>query len=238
MRHCMPYHFTCPYCGRHSVITTEGHSIGHHKFNHHNKYGELCVTTHASVCPNKECREYIIDVAVFPAKYVNHQWVRHGDDIIQVRVKPKSTAICFPSYVPQQVREDYEEACAILSDSPKAAATLLRRCLQGMIRDYWKISKKSLFEEVAALQERVDADTWALIDAARKLGNIGAHMEKDINLIISVEPDEAKRLVVLVEGLISAWYVERQKRQEQLSALTAIVDAKNVVRKQKEPPPG
>ena len=31
---------------------------------------------------------------------------------------------------------------------------------------------------------------WQAIDAVRSIGNIGAHMEKDINLIVDVDPEE------------------------------------------------
>ncbi|MCP1830281.1 hypothetical protein ACVIHH_005106 [Bradyrhizobium sp. USDA 4518] len=32
------------------------------------------------------------------------------------------------------------------------------------------------------------------IDAVRIVGNIGAHMEKDVNLIVDIEPGEAQML--------------------------------------------
>lgn len=35
----------------------------------------------------------------------------------------------------------------------------------------------------------------------REIGNIGAHMEADINVIIDVDPDEAQILIDLVELL-------------------------------------
>jgi hypothetical protein len=47
-----------------------------------------------------------------------------------------------PDYIPEQIKDDYYEACSILNLSPKASATLARRCLQGMIRDFWGITKK------------------------------------------------------------------------------------------------
>ena len=58
-----------------------------------------------------------------------------------IPIYPISSAKQFPTYIPLSIREDYEEACAIVSLSPKASATLSRRCLQGMIRDFWNIKK-------------------------------------------------------------------------------------------------
>lgn len=83
---------------------------------------------------------------------------------------PASSATPFPDYVPLAIRQDYEEACAIRDLSPKASATLSRRCLQGLIRDYWKIVKSRLVDEINALEDKVDPDTWAAIDAVRKIG--------------------------------------------------------------------
>ena len=46
--------------------------------------------------------------------------------------------------------------------------------------------------EIDAIKDKVDPLTWKSIDATRKIGNIGAHMEKDINLIVDVDPKEAR----------------------------------------------
>ncbi|WP_372445280.1 hypothetical protein [Clostridium estertheticum] len=45
----------------------------------------------------------------------------------------------------------------------------------------------------------MDPLTWEAIDAVRTIGNIGAHMEKDINQIVDVESSEA---ALLIETLI------------------------------------
>lgn len=54
-------------------------------------------------------------------------------------------------------------------------------------------------------------------------------MEKDINLIIDVEPSEAKLLIGLIETLINDWYIIRQKRQESMAEIIAA--AKNKTKK-------
>ena len=104
------------------------------------------------------------------------------------------------------MRDDYYEACAIRDLSPKASATLTRRCLQGMIRDFCGIAKATLAKEIDALREALDNHTAPkgvthesveAIDAVRKVGNIGAHMEKDIALIVDVDPGEAQMLIEL-----------------------------------------
>lgn len=86
--------------------------------------------------------------------------------------------------------------------------------------------KGRLFDEIEALEDKIDPDTWAAIDAVRKIGNIGAHMEKDINEIIDVDPEEAQLLIELIETLIKDWYIARFKRQEHLAKIKAAADSK------------
>ena len=158
-----------------------------------------------------------------------------GPDIIKGLLEkwnliPPSSAKVFPAYVPQVIRDDYVEACNIRDLSPKASATLSRRCLQGMIRDFWGVSKARLIEEIQGIKDKVDADTWAAIDAVRSVGNIGAHMEKDINVIVDVDPEEAQILIELIELLIRDWYITRHQRQERLKAIVQVRDSKDAAK--------
>ncbi|SSM96147.1 Uncharacterised protein [Acinetobacter baumannii] len=91
-----------------------------------------------------------------------------------------------------------------------------------MIRDYWGVSKNTLNEEIKAIKDRIDPIIWQAIDAVRKIGNIGAHMEKDINFIIDVEPNEAQMLIGLIEMLLKEWYIARYERQKQLEDLIGL----------------
>ena len=134
----------------------------------------------------------------------------------------------FPDYIPDVVRNDYKEACLIKDLSPKASATLARRCLQGMIRDFWKVSKKNLYEEINALKELIPAAQWKVLDSVRKIGNIGAHMEKDIDVIIEIEPHEAERLIRLIEFLMKEWYINRHETQLLFEEITQIADDKKI----------
>lgn len=95
-----------------------------------------------------------------------------------------------------------------------------------MIRDFWKINRRNLKEEIEEIKDKVDPDTWRAVDAVRKLGNIGAHMEKDVNIIIDVDPDEASKLSWLIEVLIRDWYIARHERQEALNEIVNIPHAK------------
>ena len=158
-------------------------------------------------------------------KKANAQPIRHWALI------PDSSASVFPDFVPEQIRDDYTEACRIVALSPRAAATLARRCLQGMIRDVWNIKKRNLGQAIEALKKKVDPAAWKAIDGVRTVGNIGAHMEKDVNLIVPVDPKEAETLLRLIEALVEDWYVKPRERQALYAKVTSVAQQKALARK-------
>lgn len=135
-------------------------------------------------------------------------------DHFEVRVQPGAMPPDIPEYVPAEIGEDYREAFLIQKLSPKASATLCRRCLQGMIRDFWGIQRNTLYQEIQALEQVVPRMQWKAIDALRKMGNVGAHMEKNVNEIAGVEPNEAEMMVRMIGNLIQNWYVARHEQDE------------------------
>ena len=54
----------------------------------------------------------------------------------------------------------------------------------------------------------------------------GAHMEKDVNLIIDVEPKEAGLLIWLIETLLTEWYINRHERKERMANLVKLAKEK------------
>ncbi len=222
-----PFHWTCPFCDRAATINDSCFSSNSHQFSHTNKLGLMILTTQVTVCPNPSCREYAIEAATFKAKHIRNVGTRpDGDSLESWKIRPNSGARQFPDYIPSPILEDYSEACLIQDLSPKASATLARRCLQGMIRDFWEVRKGRLVDEIEAIADKTDKLTWEAIDAVRKIGNIGAHMEKDINLILEVDPAEAALMIELIESLLKDWYVARHDRQEHLAALRKAAGSK------------
>jgi hypothetical protein len=219
----------CPYCKQIATITTKDISSQIHRFDLGNKEKvELWLQTTAVVCPNFDCREYTIDASLVKTEreYEGAPLKASKRPLANWKLRPRSSAKPLPAYIPRPIVDDYEEACLVLGDSPKASATLSRRCLQGVIRDFWKISKGRLVDEINALQGQIDPSTWAAIDAVRSIGNIGAHMEKDINLIVDVEAGEAELLIQLLETLFKEWYINRHEREEQMKQIVAVANAK------------
>lgn len=72
--------------------------------------------------------------------------------------------------------------------------------------------------------------------AVKKIGNIGAHMEKDVNLIVDVEPEEAELLIKLIEDLFEDWYIQRYERQQRLASIVELAAEKERIRKGLEAP--
>jgi hypothetical protein len=225
------YAWTCPYCNQVATITRENRSGDLHQFNKNNKIGQLAIHTWVTVCPNSKCKDFSISAALYKMVLKGGQFETTGLPLMNWDLKPTSNAKPFPDYIPAPIRQDYEEACLIAGLSPKASATLSRRCLQGIIRDFWGISKSRLVDEVNALSDKIDASTWQAIDSVRSIGNIGAHMEKDINLIVDVEPEEADLLLRLIEVLLEEWYIRRHEREEHMQKVIAAAQAKSSAKK-------
>lgn len=233
------FSFRCPFCNHDTTIIQTNFSEQKHLLNIDNPQGTLRITTLFIVCPNKECRKVslqaFLDRVELARIRVSGETVVAKQELIKKwNLIPPSKARAFPSYVPPQILKDYEEACLILDSSPKASATLSRRCLQGIIRDFWKICKPRLKDEIDEIKNKCDIETWEAIDGIRKIGNIGAHFEKDINLIIEVEPDEAELLIKLIETLFKDWYINKYERQSRLEEIKKISETKESKRKEKK----
>lgn len=221
--------FTCPYCNHPTTVTDPNYfETWENIYIAKSKLGDVGFYIQAITCPNTECSQLWLRTELCHT-FQNQHGNRVKSSVIKSwQLLPESQVKVLPDYIPQPIQQDYYEACRIRDLSPKASATLARRCLQGMIRDFWAIKKARLKDEVDELEEKVDTDVWESIDAVRSVGNIGAHMEKDINVIVDVEPGEAQLLIGLIEQLVDDWYVAREnrrKRTEDLKKLAADKEA-------------
>ena len=199
---------------------------------HKNAVGARAFQCEFVVCPNPKCKKFTLTAKLFDAILDEFEADGSATDLIQTwNLIPPSKAKVFPDYIPKPICNDYTEACLIASLSPRASATLARRCLQGMIRDFFGVTLPTLKAEIDAIHGKVDESTWNAIEGVRKIGNIGAHMGKDINVIVDVEPNEAELLVGLIEFLIKDWYVARENKKQHLAALIGIAAQKDAAKK-------
>lgn len=224
--------WNCPHCNRPVIIRdTDKVTTCLDYFLHVNSMNyKLIVTT--TICPSKNCGKETIEFSKFLLDYNQSRY----NLIYKKIIEPEANIKIFNcSTIPYVILEDYKEAKLILNLSPKASATLARRCLQSMIRDFHGITgKRTLHQEIEAIEDRIDPEMYKAIMALKSIGNIGAHPEHDINLIIDVSPEEAYQLVNLIEMLIDDWYVTRERRQERVRAITAMNEQKQQERKTPE----
>ena len=219
----------CPYCSRDTTIVSINKAETRHRIETvKSKYAYVYLQYKAIACPNSECNELTlsVDLKSYNSPYTDQKLMA---SLGTWQLLPSSLAKPQPHYIPEAIKADYYEACAILTLSPKASATLSRRCLQGIVRDYWNIPDKKrgkLGAELSYIKNQVDEDIWAGIEAIRSVGDIGAHMEKDVNYVVDVEDDEAELLIELIEMLFVDWYISRQKRQERATRAKALSKTK------------
>ncbi len=227
------YIWTCPHCSKPTTITESDQITDQSDLFLKNDYGYLRLINRFIVCPNPNCKKVTLKVWLHKQIYTQaygHGSYGTGDLIKEWQLIPNSSAKSFPDYIPEAILTDYNEACLIRDLSPKASATLARRCIQGIIRDFWGVKSARLVDEIEAIKDKVDPLVWESIDTIRQIGNIGAHMEKDINLIVDVDPEEAGHLLGLIEMLLQDWYVVQEERKKQLEKIKQIGKDKQLER--------
>lgn len=113
--------------------------------------------------------------------------------------------------VPAEFASDYQEACLVLNDSPKASAALGRRCLQHLLREKAGIRENNLSNEIQRVLDTggLPSDLAESIDAIRNIGNFAAHPMKSTNSgeILDVEPGEAEWTLDVLEALFDFYFV-------------------------------
>ena len=241
-----PTNWNCPYCGRAQVVTGQTYAQSEVRIrNDLSKYGRIGGRVTSTVCSNGDCKEITIHYSLRDAADTATGWCLTGTEYHSWYLLPESSAKPQPDYIPPPIVENYNQACRIRDLSANASAAMSRRCLQGMIRDFCEVSRPSLAKEIGALRALVDEgkgpqgvsqDIMDAIDHVRSIGNIGAHMEKDIDLILDVEPDEAQALIDLIELLFSEWYVATHIRKAKLEKLGVVVDNKKAKKEQAKLP--
>lgn len=139
-----------------------------------------------------------------------------------------------PAIVPQRISDDYNEACLVLQDSPKASAALSRRCLQHLLREHATIKEEdgsettikhgNLAEEIQQVLNEAHLPSYLAhdLDTIRNIGNFAAHPMKSTNSgeIIDVELGEAEWNLDVLESLFDFYFVrpdEMKRKRDKLN---------------------
>lgn len=165
------------------------------------------------ICP--DCKKLII--------YLKSCSTYFNDNAnLEILVYPKTIARDpLSPDVPEEFKNDYIEACLVLSDSPKASAALSRRCLQKLLREKGKVKPQDLSKEIKEVMPSLPSDLSEQIDAIRNIGNFGAHPIKSTNSgeIVEVEDGEAEWLLDILESLFDFYFVRPAIIQRKKAAL-------------------
>jgi hypothetical protein len=127
------------------------------------------------------------------------------------------------SLAPQNIRDEFSEAVAVLPHSRKASAAISRRVLQSILRDTYKIKKKSLAAEIEEFIQLAHVPSYisGAVDAVRQIGNLAAHPVKDTHTgeILDVEPGEAEWLLEVIDSLSDFAFVQPKRLADRRAKL-------------------
>jgi len=128
-----------------------------------------------------------------------------------------------PTEVSDPYKQDFIEACSVLTLSPKASAALSRRNLQAILRDKAGAKKKDLFDQI---EEVIASGTLPShiadgLHAVRNIGNFAAHeiKSKVTGAIVDVEVGEAEWNLDVLESLFDFYFVEPMKAAKRKAQL-------------------
>lgn len=142
----------------------------------------------------------------------------------EILVRPRAISRTpLPKEVEPEFTEDYNEACLVLTDSPKASAALSRRCLQHILREKLEVKPDDLSKEIQEVLDRGTLPSHIAdgLDAVRNIGNFGTHpiKSKSSGEVVPVEPGEAEWNLDVIESLFDYCFVGPAKLAERKAKL-------------------
>lgn len=227
------FNWKCASCGRPTTVTEPNFADGVMSIAADETPREKGVRVFGRLieCPNPECGAQHFTVRVTHGNWQqNGGWKTVSGPFQPVGIGSftflPETASPLSPHVPEFIAADYREAYLIRNLSPKASATLSRRALQGMIRHFWGEVHPTLHLELQAIKDKCDHDLFTAMMGIKSVGNIGAHPEKDINLIVDIEPGEPEALLDLLLVLDEEWYVAKAEKEARIARVKALSAAK------------
>lgn len=164
-------------------------------------------------CP--ECKKAIVKVRRSPIP--NGEMTEYLAYPENVSPRPVATE------VPDPYKQDFDEAVAVFSLSPKASAALSRRNLQAVLRDCAGVKPGDLYSEIEEVIKsgRVPSHISEGLHAVRTIGNFAAHPIKSqaTGEIVEVEEGEAEWNLDVLESLFDFYFVEPAKTAKRKAEL-------------------
>lgn len=159
----------------------------------------------------------------------NGNWSFAAGSALEIIDPREATRTIADAEIPGNIRDDFNEAAAVLPVSPKASGALSRRLLQHILREHFKIQRRLLSEEIADFLTKTDIPDGLgeSVDAIRHVGNFGAHPLKDTNTgeVIEVKEHEAEWLLDALESLFDYAYIQPERAKARKAKLNVKLKA-------------
>jgi hypothetical protein len=148
----------------------------------------------------------------------------NGDQVYPAIDKRKSLP---NKYIPANIYSDYQEANLTLSVSPKASASLSRRCLEQILIDQG-IKKNKLYKMIESYinENNLQSDIVDEFELLREFGNMGAHPKyNEAGEIVEVEESEAEFILTIIENLLDYCFIAKANRKEKIAKLNLKINS-------------
>jgi len=159
-----PFPWKCPHCSNFVTITSENCRRQVNEGFPRSKDEKHYFISTFILCPNPSCGQISLLASLNFWKNNGYDEPPLGKAHKEWQLIPEPRPRTWPDNVPVAVRQDYSQAVLICELSPKASATLSRRCLQGIIRDVYKVNENSLYKEIVKIKDKIDKDTYEIIE--------------------------------------------------------------------------
>lgn len=212
----------CPHCAIHIHEAWDTNNLSRNNYLISWQY-------RTAICP--ECKTIIIQIGKPSADDIDN--VEDDDNTNWSLIYPSgANRGPVPTEVPNNIAQDYVEACNVLPISAKASAALSRRCLQTILRAHG-YKAADLAKEIDLLLNETDTrkaipeSLRNTVDAIRNFGNFSAHPITDLTTlqIIDVEPHEAEWCLETIEEMFQHFYVRPKQAADRKAALDAKLKA-------------
>ena len=238
----------CPFCRHHAMLSKGDESRDEAAIELYDDIElNLSYSFSAIACPNAACRKLTADIEINDNSFDYHRAQLRkqqkqstlpndtcplGTKFFRKSLLPESRAKEYPTYIPEEIRNDYSEAYKIKNLSPKASATMCRRCLENIIKDFWNIDgKMNLYNRIKKLEDpeyNIGDDLIQRFHDLKNIGNIGAHMRDDSSYINNdVDSGEAETMLKFIEIVINLTYMVRRSKEKNMQNLKEIAEEKN-----------
>ncbi len=201
---------TCPYCCVYVLLN----------FNESQKIG--FIEERKAKCPN--CGQVIIQVRKVITTSTTNAFGKtelHNDYENWEIIYPIKRKICIDKRIPDEIRKDLNDANSIINISSDAAAGLVRRALERILKKYLGLGNRKLYKLIEKAEDVLHPRIFKLLNAAREFGNFGSHLKEDSHEeeCLFVDYDEANAVLQAVKELAIDEFVNKNNDNKILEKL-------------------